>query len=339
MLGKLSLYAYYIYHDAKGTYLLNTMGRLQPSGVDVFRFELSQSRPTIQPTHRSLERSLPIPYLSALIATKRKERMRCARLSIQPSRSPLSSRSERMKAIIDHGHIPEHSELADDSFGEIICDNNMMTIAGFGSLLSETSARSTFPELENFRLGRIDGFRRVFAHACAIFFDRGIARMETKEISSLSVEPNAESSIIVSLFEVEATEDSIAAFIDREHEFAFLRVHPKRLDGSPDGRAAVVCGKNTDEKYRATRCPPHVWDAMYGRHQLDSLWRDDVLPCRVYLRHCVLAAQKLGLEAENNFLDSTVLADRQTTVRAWLGANPDIMEEVPPDSLIGRYSG
>lgn len=64
-----------------------------------------------------------------------------------------------------------------------------------------------------------------------------------------------------------------------------------------------------------------------------------MLPCRIYLRHCVLAAQRLGPEAHASFLDGTYLADRRTTVREHLAANPDIMEEQPPPSLIGRYSG
>jgi hypothetical protein len=52
-----------------------------------------------------------------------------------------------------------------------------------------------------------------------------------------------------------------------------------------------------------------------------------------------LAAQRLGPEALGSFLDGTMLADRVTTVRQHLEANPDIMEELPPPSLIGRYSG
>lgn len=44
----------------------------------------------------------------------------------------------------------------------------------------ERSARSTFPELSNFRLARLNGFRRVFAHVTPIFFERGIAKPETK---------------------------------------------------------------------------------------------------------------------------------------------------------------
>ena len=67
--------------------------------------------------------------------------------------------------------------------------------------------------------------------------------------------------------------------------------------------------------------------------------RDDVLPCRVYLRHCVLAAQRLGAEAHASFLDGTFLSDRATTVRQHLEANPGILDELPPPSLVGRYSG
>jgi hypothetical protein len=43
-------------------------------------------------------------------------------------------------------------------------------ILGFGSLLSERSSRMTFPKLENFRLGRVPNFRRVFGHPASIFF-------------------------------------------------------------------------------------------------------------------------------------------------------------------------
>ena len=32
-----------------------------------------------------------------------------------------------------------------------------------------------------------------------------------------------------------------------------------------------------------------------------------VLPCRLYLRHCILAARNLGQEVEDNFLDYTFL--------------------------------
>ncbi|PSC69323.1 hypothetical protein C2E20_7169 [Micractinium conductrix] len=227
----------------------------------------------------------------------------------------------------------------DDAFTGLACEQGLMTVAGFGSLLSETSARSTFPQLRDFRQGRLRGWRRVFAHQCDIFFARGIAHPETREVSSLSVEEHPESEIVVSLFEVEATPESVAAFIEREHEFRFVTVEPLQPDGSAAiGRRAVVCARWNDEAYRQRRCPPHEWQRRYGTHGFTHIWTDDVLPCRVYLRHCVLAAQRLGFAAYASFLDGTWLSDRRTTVRQYLAANPDIMDELPPASLIGSQS-
>lgn len=67
---------------------------------------------------------------------------------------------------------------------------------------TERSARSTFPDLANFRPARLAGWRRVFAHTADVFFARGIARPETGEISSLSCEPCEGAQLVVALFEV-----------------------------------------------------------------------------------------------------------------------------------------
>lgn len=79
---------------------------------------------------------------------------------------------------------------------------SVRSIVGIGSLLSERSARSTCPNLTNFRVGEIVGFRRVFAHAPPIFFQRDIARLETKEMSSLSAEPCPSERFVVTVFEI-----------------------------------------------------------------------------------------------------------------------------------------
>jgi len=63
--------------------------------------------------------------------------------------------------------------------------DEMITILGFGSLLSQKSSQVTFPALRNFRLGRVRDHRRVFAHPASIFFHRGIANLATLEMSSL----------------------------------------------------------------------------------------------------------------------------------------------------------
>lgn len=61
--------------------------------------------------------------------------------------------------------------------------SSRITILGFGSLLSEKSARLTFPHLANFRLGRVGPkYRRVFGHPASIFFQRDIADLVTLQI-------------------------------------------------------------------------------------------------------------------------------------------------------------
>eukprot|EP00877_Chromochloris_zofingiensis_P014569 jgi/Chrzof1/9366/Cz04g00060.t1 len=203
----------------------------------------------------------------------------------------------------------------------------------------ERSARSTFPDLHNFRPGRVVGFRRVFAHTADIFWARGIAKADTKEMSSLSCEPYAGHEVVVSLFEVPYNPEAVAAFINREHEFRLVAVRPTTLEGTPLDRLAVLCAKYTDAEYKARRCPSAEYERRWGKHGISRIWHDDLLPCRVYLRHCVLAAQGFCAEAYGSFLDATYLSDRCTTVRQYLQQHPDIMTESPPHELADRYSG
>ncbi|KAL6188542.1 hypothetical protein ACLB2K_039934 [Fragaria x ananassa] len=232
-------------------------------------------------------------------------------------------------------------ELNDKSeFETIVSRDGYIYICGFGSLLSVRSARSTFPELINFRVARLNGFRRVFGHMAPIFFERGIAKPETKEISSLSVEPCEGESLIVTVFEIQKSE--IPAFIKREPEFRFLAVVPETLDGNPFDRRAVLCARYSDEEFFRVRCKgsKEMYYELFGRYNIDKIWRDDILPCRTYLRHCVLAAKNLNDIAYNNFLDHTFLGDRKTTIREYLATTGSgIMEEEPPESLKIRYGG
>lgn len=232
-------------------------------------------------------------------------------------------------------------ELKNESdFDQIVSSDGLISICGFGSLLSERSARSTFPDLINFRMGKLSGFRRVFAHVAPIFFERGIAKPETKEISSLSVEPCEGESLIVTIFEIQKSE--IPSFIEREHEFRFLAVIPETLNGLLYPNPAVLCARYSDQEYFQNRCKGNseIFFQCYGRYGVGKIWRDDILPCRVYLRHCVLAAKNLGDVAYDNFLDHTFLGDRKTTIREYLSTTGSgIMEQEPPGPLKERYGG
>lgn len=84
------------------------------------------------------------------------------------------------------------------------------------------------------------------------------------------------------------------AFYEREEEFVFIQVEPVDLEGNPMGVKAIMCGKSTDEAYRQDRCKTEEeYHLKWGRWGIDKIWRDDILPCRLYLRHCVNAAKSL----------------------------------------------
>lgn len=258
-----------------------------------------------------------------------------------PSRRYVQVKRPRFNTVTIMGHkkleVQELLELAD--FKSIANADGLISIGGFGSLLSERSARYTFPDLKDFRVARLHGFRRIFAHTAPIFFERGIANLETKEISSLSVEPCFGECILITIFEIGISE--IPAFMEREHEFRFLMVFPENLDKTSTSQATVVCARYNDEEYFDQRCKgsKDEFFKRYGRHGIDKVWRDDILPCRLYLRHCVLAAKNLGTEVYDNFLDHTYLGDRITTIRQYLELHPQILQEEPPLLLKERYGG
>ncbi|KAG6578123.1 uncharacterized protein IUM83_10407 [Phytophthora cinnamomi] len=216
----------------------------------------------------------------------------------------------------------------------------MVAIVGFGSLLSEVSARSTFGDgVRNFRLARVLDYRRVFAHPASIFFERGIANLQTKEVASLSTEPAVGSKFLVSVFDI--PEELLPDFYEREEEFRIINAKFQELDGTSGGEA-LMCTRWSDEEYIAKR-GQETFDTKYKAYGLDSIWGWDaqsgILPCRVYLRHCLLAVKKLGQDVYDDFVSTTYLGDRSTTIKEYIEANPSIMLEQPPPHLVGRYSG
>ena len=131
---------------------------------------------------------------------------------------------------------------------------------------------------------QVRGFRRIFAHTAGIFFQRGIARPATGEISSLSCEECPEEHIVVTLFEIESTPESrkvahgfrqslhcsmacflhcmrldgvMQAYVEREHEFRFLAVASETLEGTPSPNLAV------GEQFFLTNHSCHLF-AMHG---------------------------------------------------------------------------
>lgn len=223
-----------------------------------------------------------------------------------------------------------------------------VTVLGFGSLLSERSSKTTFPDLKNFRLGRVPNYRRVFGHPASIFFQRGIANLETLEMSSLSAEYAGEgSSFVCSVFEVpnkDMMENGIPsqAFLEREEEFDIVTVPYVELKDGSTRDEGILCTASTDEDY-IEKWGQKRFEEDYGQYGVPTIWgwQEDsgLKPCSVYLRHCVLAAKRMGPECYDSFLDDTYLVDRKTPLRTYLEQNPKVMFTEPPPELATRYGG
>jgi hypothetical protein len=232
-----------------------------------------------------------------------------------------------------------------DSFVE-----DRVTVVGYGSLLSEKSARLTVPSLTNFRLGRVSNFRRVFSHPSSGFFKHGIANMETLEIAAFSAEDcEGSPGFVVSVFEIPIQNiDDVMPngvpkkLLEREASYDIVEV-PFEDTGSKGGAShALMCIRSTDEIF-IEKWGQERFDKSFRHYGLETIWgwsKDSgIRPCPVYLRHCYLAAKSMGDICLNSFLDESYLVDRTTTIRQYLDQYPDVLLVKPPPELAVRYNG
>lgn len=104
----------------------------------------------------------------------------------------------------------------------------------------------------------------------------------------------------------------------------------------------ILCTRSTDENYIKLWGQDH-FDLHYAKYNIKTIWNweksSGLRPCRPYLRHCVLAAKRLGSVCYDSFLDETFLVDRKTTIRQYLQEFKEVMTTLPPPDLAERYGG
>eukprot|EP00965_Chrysotila_dentata_P226055 6195168-Pleurochrysis_carterae.AAC.3 len=218
-----------------------------------------------------------------------------------------------------------------------------VTILAYGALISEQSARLTFPRLRNFRLARVDGLRRVFAHPHIFLLKEGVVKVNDLRIASLSVEPSKDAFFVAAAFDVDLDDEQRLQFMAREPEYQIETVKFTDLpadsslpvESQESKSVGVICLAGQDDKLPASLKLPMGMATVWG-------WPTDsgLLPADVYLRHCLLAVSKAGAAAEESFKGQTFLADRKTTIAQYLRADGDrVMACRPPANLASRFSG
>lgn len=199
----------------------------------------------------------------------------------------------------------------------------MISVIGYGSLLSEQSARETVPELENFRLVEVPGFRRIFNKVGIVFFSRHGASETDLEIASCSTEACSEASIVCSQFE--CSEEAFLGLYEREHRFRWVEV--ETLGQRGERSLGRICTGYNDQDYRLNKCiTDDEYQRRVGQFYSGALWRDDILPFPRYLAFCLQAASSQGEAVLDNFLDSSYLADGMTSIRHYLKSAPALAD-------------
>lgn len=215
-------------------------------------------------------------------------------------------------------------------------ERKYVTIVGYGSLLSKQSALWTCPTLQNFRFGSLSGYRRLFNLVSVSAIRGGRANWDTKEVAALTVEEATEEDkcdnnpMTVSLFDI--PESELPFYYERENRYRFEHVPVHLLmdpcrNGPPTEQSCgkeqpyVICVSGTDEWYKTKRCRGSsiVFHENVGQYyDGSSLWRSDVFPEKKYLFFILDALSEVDPKLCENFQDTTLLADRKTTIREYV---------------------
>lgn len=198
----------------------------------------------------------------------------------------------------------------------------MITVFGFGSLLSKRSAQESIPNLQKFRLVTLPGYRRIFNKVGVVFFERYQVAQADREIASCATRFDGVTSLDCAAFE--CSEADFLTLYEREHRYRWIEVEAIEDNGERvNGR---ICTECSDDHYRLNKC---ITDTEYhrrvGQHYDGNIWRDDILPFPTYLRHCLNAVREQGETVYQRFLHTSYLADNRTSIAQYLLERPDIM--------------
>ena len=208
-----------------------------------------------------------------------------------------------------------------------------ITIIGFGSLLSEASARRTTPGLSNYRLVTVPGYRRIFNKVGIVFVSKFGASPRDRAISSCATRYDGTTQLVCAAFDIPA--DEFPALEEREHRYRWTEV---RYEGHAGIGRGVMCTESTDDAYREKCGSADEYEHRVGRYYRGKIWRDDILPHPMYLDFCLDAARAHGPRVIDNFLDTSYLADGVTTIRAYL-AGRERLGSLAPDEIWQRVYG
>ena len=191
----------------------------------------------------------------------------------------------------------------------------MKYVIGYASLLSPISIRRLFPNARNITPVKIPGHARCFNSYGTLSIKAGLAQSGDKELAHAAAILRPGSMIYALAFELGKADFETY----RRHEFRY------------DLREIDVASRETGKSFKAVMCyegVDHLIDtslvgvsdiyALYAQYDAKSFWHTTHLPAEIYLKHCLASARELGPDYVANFIDTSYIHDRETSIRTYL---------------------
>ena len=191
-----------------------------------------------------------------------------------------------------------------------------VSIFGYGSLMNKESTLKTLPSASNFAPAILQGYQRAFHLVSISGLRSGRANLDTKEMAALSIYPAGDDQFVYGcVFDIE--EADLVDYFDREHRYKPMQVTVKLINASYKEAYTVI--SQTDEEY-INKVGNDYYQENITKYYSGRLWdRTDILPMTWYLELVLFAAIDIGhKEWLDSFLNDTLMADLQTTVRTYI---------------------
>lgn len=191
----------------------------------------------------------------------------------------------------------------------------MKYVIGYASLLSPTSIRRLFPNVGRITPVKIPGHARCFNSYGTLSVKAGLARKGDKELAHASAILHPGSMIYALAFELDKKDFETYRRHEWRYDLREIEVTP-REGGKPF--EAIICYEGADQLMDLSLVgAPDIY-ALYAEYGLSSFWHGSYLPAKTYLEHCLAAARELGEDYAANFLNTTLIHDRETSLRSYL---------------------
>jgi len=191
----------------------------------------------------------------------------------------------------------------------------MKYVIGYASLLSPVSIERLFPNARNIKPVTIQGHARCFNSYGTLSLNKGLARKGDTKLAHAAAILRPYTVIYALAFQLDDTDFKTY----QRHEFRYdLQETEVTCRETGEGLTAIICYEGADHLIDTSLVGVKNIQALYAQYDVTSFWNRPDLPAEGYLQHCLAAARELGADYVDNFLDTSFIYDRETSLRNYL---------------------